>query len=53
MAQIAKETIIKALSLLDNYDQNVASEVKVNEDKLDLYEDKLYYPGAAEQQGPL
>lgn len=41
MAQIAKETIIKALSLLDNYDQNVASEVKVNEDKLDLYEDKL------------
>lgn len=41
MAQIAKETIVKALSLLDNYDQNVASEVKVNEDKLDLYEDKL------------
>ena len=41
MAQIAKETIIKALSLLDTYDQNVASEVKVNEDKLDLYEDKL------------
>ena len=41
MAQIAKETIIKALSMLDNYDQNVASEVKVNEDKLDLYEDKL------------
>ena len=41
MAQIAKETIVKALSLLDNYDPNVASEVKVNEDKLDLYEDKL------------
>ena len=41
MAQIAKETIIKALSLLDNYDQNVASEVKVNEVKLDLYEVKL------------
>ena len=41
MAQIAKETIVKALSLLDNYDPNVAGEVKVNEDKLDLYEDKL------------
>ena len=41
MAQIARDTIVKALSLLDNYDQAVADEVKVNEDKLDLYEDKL------------
>lgn len=41
MAQIAKETIVKALSLLDKYDQTIADEVKVNEDKLDLYEDKL------------
>ena len=41
MAKIAKETIVKAISLLDVYDQEVADEVKVNEDKLDLYEDKL------------
>ena len=41
MARIAKETIVKAISLLDNYDEEVAGEVKVNEDKLDLYEDKL------------
>ena len=41
MARIAKETIVKAISLLDVYDQEVADEVKVNEDKLDLYEDKL------------
>lgn len=41
MAKIAEETIVKALSLLDRYDEKVAGEVKVNEDKLDLYEDKL------------
>ena len=41
MARIAKETIVKAISLLDVYNQEVADEVKVNEDKLDLYEDKL------------
>ena len=41
MARIAEETIVKAISLLDVYNQEVADEVKVNEDKLDLYEDKL------------
>ena len=41
MARIAKETIVKAISLLDVYNQEVADEVKVNEDKLDFYEDKL------------
>lgn len=41
MANIAKDTIVKALSLLDHYDEKTAEEVKVNEDQLDLYEDKL------------
>ena len=41
MARIAKETIVKAISLLDVYNPEVADAVKVNEDKLDLYEDKL------------
>ena len=41
MAQIAKETITKAISLLSVYDEKVAAEVKTNEDQLDLYEDKL------------
>ncbi len=41
MARLARETILKALSLLDHYDEKVADEVKGNEDQLDLYEDKL------------
>ena len=41
MADIARNTILKALSLLNHYDEKVASEIADNEDQLDLYEDKL------------
>ena len=41
MARLARETILKALSLLDRYDDKTAEEVRSNEDMLDLYEDKL------------
>jgi len=41
MAQLAQTTILKALSLLDKYDEKVGAEIKVHEDELDIYEDKL------------
>lgn len=41
MAHIAKDTILSAFSLLDKYDEDVARQIKENEDRLDLYEDKL------------
>lgn len=41
MAQLAQKTILKALSLLDRYDEKGGHEVSTLEDQLDLYEDKL------------
>ncbi len=41
MANLAQTTILKALSLLDKYDEKVGSEVYALEDQLDMYEDKL------------
>ncbi|MBR2131533.1 MAG: Na/Pi cotransporter family protein, partial [Oscillospiraceae bacterium] len=41
MAQLAQTTILKALSLLDKYDEKVGAEVYALEDQLDMYEDKL------------
>ena len=41
MAQLAGTTVLDALSLLKVYDEDVSKRVVDNEDKLDLYEDKL------------
>ena len=41
MAEIAKDVIIKAISLLDNFDEKLAQEVLDRETSLDNYEDKL------------
>ena len=41
MAIIAENTMIKAVSLLDNYSSKLADEIKEDEQKLDNYEDKL------------
>ncbi len=41
MARLAQETILMALSMLDRYDEKTAERIRANEDKLDLYEDKL------------
>ncbi len=41
MSGIAQTTILKALSLLEKYDEKVGAEVYSLEDQLDLYEDKL------------
>ena len=41
MARLAENTILKALSLLEQYDEKVGTEVYTLEDQLDLYEDKL------------
>ncbi len=41
MAQLAGATVMDALSLLRTYDETVSQRVVENEDKLDLYEDKL------------
>ncbi len=41
MAVIAENTMIKAVSLLDNYSSKLADEIKEDEQKLDNYEDKL------------
>lgn len=41
MAQLAGVSIINALNLLDNYSEESAQEVIVQEDHLDTYEDKL------------
>ncbi len=41
MARLAEDTILKALSQLEKYDEKVAAEVRKNEDKLDMYEDQL------------
>ncbi len=41
MAKIAQSTILKALTLLEKYDDKIGAEVYALEDQLDLYEDKL------------
>lgn len=41
MANLAKDTIFSAISLISDYDEKVCKLVLENEDLLDLYEDKL------------
>ena len=41
MSALAQKTILKALSLLEKYDDKIGEEVYALEDQLDLYEDKL------------
>ena len=41
MAHLAEKTILRALALLEKYDEKTAQEVIQNEDRLDLYEDQL------------
>ena len=41
MSKIAQTTILKALSLLEKYDEKIGEEVYALEDQLDHYEDKL------------
>ena len=41
MARLAEDTILRSLSLLETYDEKTAEEIIHNEDRLDLYEDKL------------
>ena len=41
MARLAESTLLEALRLLENYDEKIAEKVRKNEDKLDLYEDRL------------
>ena len=41
MARLAEDTILRSLTLLRNYDEKLAEQVIKNEDRLDLYEDRL------------
>jgi len=41
MAHLAEETILQSLSLLETYDEKVCEKIIKNEDRLDLYEDRL------------
>lgn len=41
MAELSKDAIIKALSMVLAYDETVAKEVANNEEKIDKYEDRL------------
>ncbi len=41
MSRLARDTLLKSLSLLDRYDEKTAKEVERSEDRLDFYEDKL------------
>ena len=41
MAQLAEKTILLSLDLLGKYDEKTAEEIILNEDRLDLYEDRL------------
>ncbi len=41
MARLAEETILRALTLLEKFDEKTAAEVIKDEDRLDLYEDQL------------
>ena len=41
MAEISIGSLKKSLTLFDNYDENVAQEIRDEEDKIDIYEDVL------------
>ncbi len=41
MADLSRECLYKAISLIENYDEDVALEVSELEDKIDKYEDEL------------
>lgn len=41
MAETAKETVLKAISLLSDYNSKTVNEILENENALDMYEDKL------------
>ena len=41
MAKLAESTLLESLRLLEKYDDKIAERVRKNEDKLDLYEDRL------------
>ena len=41
MARLARDTIVKALGMFEQYDPKLADEIVENEDKTDIYEDKL------------
>lgn len=41
MAQLTKETLIKSLGLVGNYDAKIAQEIVDNENTIDIYEDKI------------
>ena len=41
MARLAEKTILSSLALLKNYDEAAAEEIIKDEDRLDLYEDRL------------
>ena len=41
MAYLAEKTILRSLTLLEKYDEKTAEEIIKNEDRLDLYEDRL------------
>ena len=41
MARLAEQTLLRSLSLLKDYDEKAAEEIVRDEDRLDLYEDRL------------
>ena len=41
MAELVRDTIISAVGLLNNFDEDIAAEVELNEGIVDQYEDKL------------
>jgi len=41
MAYIAEESVLKALSLINHFNEDVAKTIEIDEDKLDKYEDRL------------
>ncbi len=41
MARLAETTLLSSLTLLERYDEKAAEEIVKNEDRLDLYEDRL------------
>ena len=41
MSALAKDTLLTAISLLDNFDEKKAQQIVENEDKLDMFEDKI------------
>ena len=41
MAHLAEKTLLSSLTLLERFDEKTAAEIVKNEDRLDLYEDRL------------